>query len=766
MFAAALFLATAPGALTRMHLQDAQPRRIVLVGLDGADWLAIDPLIAAGRLPTFARLRTLGRTGVMVTTPPLVSPMIWTSIATGLEPENHGVLDFMVDRPGGGQMPVGSPQRLAPAIWNLFSAAGRTVAVVGWWATWPAERVNGTIVSDALAPQLERQTIGTAAGVVSPAGAHDRIAAAIVRPERLTREDLSAYVPLTDRELERIRSLPEGDARYRDPIAHLAQIAAATRTYTRVATSLAQQDRPDLVAAYLESIDSVSHLFVRDERRGRQAIARAYEDADALLNQIAQASAPDTLIVVCSDHGFYPPTAAIREDPANLAGPATAWHRPYGIVGSASAASLATGRVSAALAGTADVGLVTPLDIAPTLLHAAGLAVSSEMPGRVMTALLPASIAARPVIRKRPPPYAPPAPATAALPETDAAAARLRALGYIGSTTTSLARRNLAESLFRRGKYAAAERELRAVLESRPQDPGAQLWLAQTLARTNRAPEALRIYERAMTLPGAAEDALVEATELAATSGDLEAARRMIGAAPAASSVVHTARGIVAETSGDARAAEREYRQALALEPTSFDAAARLSDVLKKEGRTREALAPVERALSLAPDSPRLLGLAGDARLTLDDVAGAERAFVRALQLAPDADTLRIALARTRLAAKQPDRAIDALNRAAPSPDRDTLLGAAYAATHDWRKAIEHLQAAMNAGRSTPEILNSLGWAHLQLGDRSTAASFFNRSLAAKPDQPEIRRLLRDLGASRDEARARPVRADHHRSAP
>ena len=78
-FAAALFLATAPrGAVPRMHLQEAQPRSIVLVVLDAADWLAIDPLIAAGRLPTFARLKMLGRTGVMVTTPPLVSPMIWT----------------------------------------------------------------------------------------------------------------------------------------------------------------------------------------------------------------------------------------------------------------------------------------------------------------------------------------------------------------------------------------------------------------------------------------------------------------------------------------------------------------------------------------------------------------------------------------------------------------------------------------------------------------------------------------------------------------
>src|SRR5438034_5066563 len=52
--------------------QPADARRIVLLGLDAADWLAIDPLVTAGKLPTFARLKQLGRTGIMLSTPPLV----------------------------------------------------------------------------------------------------------------------------------------------------------------------------------------------------------------------------------------------------------------------------------------------------------------------------------------------------------------------------------------------------------------------------------------------------------------------------------------------------------------------------------------------------------------------------------------------------------------------------------------------------------------------------------------------------------------------
>jgi tetratricopeptide (TPR) repeat protein len=703
---------------------------IIVVGLDAADWLAIDPLVAAGRLPTFARLKTRGRTGVMVSTPPLISPLIWTTIATGLDPENHGITDFMVDLPGGRQAPVGSSQRLAPAIWNLFSAAGRNVAVVGWWATWPAEHVRGTIVSDAVAPQLTKQSRRIDDALVFPPDALGRVERSIVRADTLTQKDVAAYIPdgLTS------------EARSRT----LAGILAATRTYERIVEDLARTAHPDLLAVYFEAIDSVSHLLVR-ERGGQQAIDRTYEDMDAAIGRIARAVAPDALLFVCSDHGFYPPTAAISEDPANLSGPATAWHRPYGIVAAATAGSLADGEGGASL-GRADAGLVTPLDIAPTLLHAAGLSVSSEMPGRVVTSLLPDDIAARRAVRAVAPKFLPPSSEGLVRADADDTRQRLQALGYIGATGSSLGRQNLAESLFRRGKDAAAERELRAVIDAQPRNVGAQLWLAQVLARTGRAGEALAVYERALPLPGGARDALVQAIDLAIANKDLAAARRMVALAPPDDSFVHIARGAIAEAQRTPAVAEREYRAALAREPASFEGTARLFDLLHRGGRARDALDAVERAVHLAPDAPRLLALAGDARLAAGDAAGGVRAFRRALALAPDADSVRLALGRALIAAHDEAHAIEELGRAAPSFDRDVLLGAAYSAAKEWPLAIEHLQRAVSGGRTTPDVLNGLGWAQLQAGERREAAESFSRSLAAKPDQPQIRRLLSELG--------------------
>src|SRR5437870_6802707 len=116
-------------ALASLAVHAAGPGPIAIIGVDGADWQTIDPLIAAGRLPTFAALKAAGGVGTMRPEPPLLSPIIWTTIATGRRPEDHGVLDFMVDEPGGAQMPVSGGARRMKALWEIFSGAGRPALI-------------------------------------------------------------------------------------------------------------------------------------------------------------------------------------------------------------------------------------------------------------------------------------------------------------------------------------------------------------------------------------------------------------------------------------------------------------------------------------------------------------------------------------------------------------------------------------------------------------------------------------------------------------
>src|SRR5436305_1092676 len=123
-------------------------RHVVFVGLDGADWDLLDPYMAEGVMPNLAALVRGGRSGVLTTIHPPLSPLVWTTMMTGVGPLEHGVLDFTRFSPAtGAREPIGSGERRVPAIWNMATAGGRSVAVLGPWATYPAQPVGGVRVS-------------------------------------------------------------------------------------------------------------------------------------------------------------------------------------------------------------------------------------------------------------------------------------------------------------------------------------------------------------------------------------------------------------------------------------------------------------------------------------------------------------------------------------------------------------------------------------------------------------------------------------------
>src|ERR1051325_2779639 len=123
--------------------------RVIFVGLDGADWQLLDKLMAGGTMPNLAALARDGARGPLLTQHPPLSPLVWTTMMTGVSPLRHRILDFTRYNPATRQRePITSDERAVPAIWNMVSSTGRRVDVVGLWATYPPETVNGTIVSD------------------------------------------------------------------------------------------------------------------------------------------------------------------------------------------------------------------------------------------------------------------------------------------------------------------------------------------------------------------------------------------------------------------------------------------------------------------------------------------------------------------------------------------------------------------------------------------------------------------------------------------
>ena len=185
-------------------LQRASPRRVIVVGLDAADWQLLDGYLADGTMPHLARLVREGRSGVLRAFKPHLSPLIWTSMMTGVSPLRHRILDFTRFNPRtGAREPITSDERQEKAVWEMAGDQGRQVAVFALWATHPAEAVKGLMVSDRLFAFYVREA--PPPGVVFPQAEQGRVVEARRQVEReVSLPALQAYLPwLTGAELAR-----------------------------------------------------------------------------------------------------------------------------------------------------------------------------------------------------------------------------------------------------------------------------------------------------------------------------------------------------------------------------------------------------------------------------------------------------------------------------------------------------------------------------------------------------------------------------------
>jgi len=131
--------------------------RVLLIGLDGADWETLDRAMRAGQLPHLARLVREGARADLRSYDPMLSPLLWTTIATGKPPDQHGIADFLVkDKASGLRRPISSDFRKVKALWNDFSELDRPSSWLAWWASYPAEEILGTKVTELVAYTVMR----------------------------------------------------------------------------------------------------------------------------------------------------------------------------------------------------------------------------------------------------------------------------------------------------------------------------------------------------------------------------------------------------------------------------------------------------------------------------------------------------------------------------------------------------------------------------------------------------------------------------------
>ncbi|HMF09478.1 MAG TPA: alkaline phosphatase family protein [Thermoanaerobaculia bacterium] len=364
---------------------EASPRAVIWIGLDGLDWEILDRLAAEGKMPNWSRLVAEGYSGRLTAFMPILSPILWTTAATGVGPDVHRILDFQEVDPGTGQkVPISGLSRAVPAIWNLASAAGETVGVVGWWATHPAEEVRGFFVTDHASPILYEKL--TLSGAAYPPALESGVAQILSRDGKVAAADLAPFLEAPPAEVTAALASGEG---MENRFVALARILAATRVYHRIARELYDKNHPDLMMLYLEGTDEIGHVFApvspprlacvseEDFARFRGAAAAYYALVDRVLGQWMRRAAEDhATLLVHSDHGFK--WGDDRSCGRSSLGWSTAafWHRPDGVF-AAWGAGVRPGKASSK---------ASMFDVAPTVLSLLGLPRDRKMTGHPIAA--------------------------------------------------------------------------------------------------------------------------------------------------------------------------------------------------------------------------------------------------------------------------------------------------------------------------------------------------------------------------------------------
>jgi tetratricopeptide (TPR) repeat protein len=688
--------------------------RAVVIGIDGADWTLIEEIAAEGGMPNLVALRERGSWGPLETLADVpLSPVIWTSIATGKTAAKHGISWFMVDRPDGTRVPVRSHNRKVDAIWNILAQRRRTPVVVGWWATYPAEEVGrGTIVSDGLGYHGFGSTARGAddRAKVYPPARFAELDALVPALQQIPFEFVSRFVQLEESEYRAEMfdpaRFPQPDPS--NPVHLLQQYVATAQGYTAIGERLLEENDFDLMMVYFEQVDSLSHLFMKYDppklewveevayQRYKEVVREWYRYQDEMLGRLlAHIDLTRTAVFVVSDHGFKSGDRRIRSDETVDVKRAHLDHESDGVY-------LAAGphiRQGGAVAGAA------VMDITPTLLHYLGFAVAKDMDGRVLTStFLPSFMDDHPI--RYVPTYEDEAVPRegSELEEYDADAAAsneraLRALGYLGGARDETAaggseasspemHNNLGRIHLRNGELDRARAEFRKALDLDRGNADALLNLAALERAEGRTAGAELLIERALQADPNSIAALSQLAEIERDHGNLEEAIRLFEEAMAiddSQPFLHQGYGDVLQRAGRLAEAERAFRMVLQLDPDSFKAHYNLGVTYGNQGEIDRAVVEYEQALEIDPNhSEAALAHNNLGAIALDRnrVDEAVAHFEKAVRLAPRHLESRYNLALVYLEGGRVEDAIEMLEAATSiDPDHELVnvrLGLAY----------------------------------------------------------------------------------------
>jgi predicted AlkP superfamily phosphohydrolase/phosphomutase/tetratricopeptide (TPR) repeat protein len=600
-------------------MSDRLAKRVLLIGWDAADWRFLQELMDRGRMPALESLMDRGVSGKISTLYPIISPILWNSIATGKRADKHGIFGFVEPDGRGGVRNVTSTSRRAKALWNILSQQGLRSCVVAWYASHPAEPVRGCVFSDRFH------------GVNDPDPDKCNLPAHSIQPPEL--EELARELRMHSRQITLAQLAPFFPTRLPDfdkdaRPGFLAKILAECASVHNAATLLAEDEEWDFLAVYYDAIDHTGHGFMEyhpprmphvpddDFEIYQHVISGVYQYHDMMLGRLLEIAGAETTVILLSDHGFHhgdqrPAVDAHDASPAAKFGGMMnplAWHRPQGVFVAAGPGIRANQFVHGA----------SLLDVAPTVLALLGLPIAADMDGRALTQIFD-----HPVALDIVPSYEEPHPDDGVWREvpaedTDPFAAQqalkqLAELGYVEAPTGNAQRdleqtifewrNNQAQAYYASGRIAEACAILQQLLPLRDV-PHLRCRLALCLMSLDRPDEAEPLLRDVIARFPQMALAQLLLSQWLLHRGELEAAHaavRELAALDPQQPAMHVHLGNILLRKKQLPEAETAFRRAIVLDDDNPEARDGLGLVLMHTGRLEDAACEFMRAAVLAP---------------------------------------------------------------------------------------------------------------------------------------------------------------------
>ncbi len=264
--------------------------KLLVIGLDGASFNVLDPLIDKGYLPHIAKLIAGGSRADLETTFPPITAVAWSSFMTGKNPGKHGIFEFVRrDHHSNRELAVNASFRQGRAIWDLLSETGKRVIVHNFPCTYPPHEINGLMIADFMTPRGRRD-------FTYPAPLLAEIEA-----------EFGSY------RLHLSQTYAEGNVG-----AVLDELFDELEYKARVTEYLMTRYDWDAFFQYFWGTDRIQHELwhIIDEAHPRhnKEEARVYRDrvfeyfkrVDEIVGRLIDLAGADPIVLMASDHGFGP----------------------------------------------------------------------------------------------------------------------------------------------------------------------------------------------------------------------------------------------------------------------------------------------------------------------------------------------------------------------------------------------------------------------------------------------------------------------------